>query len=93
MADLFPDFEIIEPTESTELSSLMVCVKMMKESAQTIKNKKMESSAKVLFDVHTPKLKKMEYLRAQKSIKYEDDLETINKQLKRVNLCSKFFKK
>ena len=49
--------------------------------------------SKTVFDIHTSKLKKMEYIKSQRNIKFDDDLENVNKQMKKVNLFSKFMKK
>jgi hypothetical protein len=93
LADLFPEFEIIEAEEDIGPTCLDKCVMLLKESSDTIKNKKSDTSIiKVGFDIHTAKLKKMAYLKSQKAVKYDDNLEDLSKKLKKVNLCSKFFK-
>ena len=41
----------------------------------------------------TSKHKKMEYIKSQRNIKFDDDLEMVNKQMKKVSLFSKFMKR
>ena len=81
---LFPEFEIL-PEPPKEQIILDKCIEKLK--LVKVQDKKEH----IIFDIHTAKLKKMEYLRSMKKIIYEDDLEKINKQCK--NSFSKFFKK
>ena len=83
--ELFPEFEIIEQPKNTEITTLETCINIIKNSTDVENNKKDSIKIKV-YDPNLSKLKKMEYDRSQKKIKYEDDLETLVKSVKQINL-------
>lgn len=90
--ELFPEFEILNDVVAPVNTNLEDCIKALKITDDTEKKKKERFNCKI-FDPHTAKLKKMEYQRAQKKIVYPDDVEIINKNLKKQNDLARFFKK
>lgn len=92
MDELFPEFEILENIVAPVNTNLEDCIKALKIT-ETCEKKKKERFNCQLFDPHTAKLKKMEYERAQKKIVYTDDIEIINKNVKKQNDLARFFKK
>jgi len=92
LSDLFPEFELLEEPVTQKVSVLEESIKAIQEVTKKERKKKDLNQTKI-FDPHLNKLKKMEYLRSQKNIKYDDDLETINKGMNKLNILSKFFKK
>ena len=71
MQVFFPEFEIIPDLEKSN-SSMETCLEKLKISHQNEKAKKNAFQTKVLFDPHLSKLKRMEYIREQKNIKYPE---------------------
>jgi len=94
IADLFPDFEIIDHEIDTSETSLDKCSKILKECATNEKKQKETTYAKI-FDPHLNKLKKMEYEHAHKNTIYPDSVEYLvqKENNKRKTLLSKFFSK
>jgi len=88
IADLFPEFEIIENVPESP-NILDKCHEKLKEITQQEKKKKDLNNIK-LFDPNLARIKKMEKDRTK--VEYEDDLEQINKKMNS-NFISKFFKK
>ena len=110
LAELFPEFEIVDLPEENSYPVLEECLKKLRIVTETEKNKKetnktlryCEPSLKKFYDPNLNKLKKLEYDRSQHNKVYEDDLETINKNIKHAqlaeqphkkNVLSKFFTK
>ena len=108
MAELFPEFEIIDHPVDNSYPVLEECVKKLrivtdnenikKESNRTIKI--CEPGLKKFYDPNLNKIKRMENDRKVKV--YEDDIETINKSVKqsalseqpqKKSLLGKFFTK
>ena len=108
LAELFPEFEIIDHPVDNSYPVLEECVKKLrivtdnenikKESNKTIKM--CEPGLKKFYDPNLNKIKKFEYDRKVKV--YEDDIETINKSIKqsilseqpqKKSLLGKFFTK
>ena len=89
-AELFDDFELIDPPVDT-FSTLEQCTEKMKKIDLAEKNKKVHSK---LFDPHLIKLKKMEYERSQANMTFPDSVENINKKEldKQKGILSRFFK-
>ena len=87
LAELFPEFEILEPKIVQVESTLEKCKKKLNEQPPIIKD-----SVK-FFDPNLARLRKME--RDRVKIDYPDDIEKINKKIvdSRTNFLSKFFKK
>ena len=90
--NLFPELEILENVEVPAETTLEKCLNALKISTEQEKVKK-EKMRTVIYDPHIAKLKKMEYERAQKKIVYDDNIEDINKHLKKETSLSSFFKK
>jgi hypothetical protein len=86
IAELFPDFEIIDPPVEAKHSSLEECNKILKDR---------ENVRVKLYDPNLSKLKYMEYERSQKNMVYPDSMEVLAKkeENKRKTLLSRFFKK
>jgi hypothetical protein len=95
IADLFPDFEIIEPVNEIKYTCLEQCSKFLKEQREINENNKKQRQQNYtkVFDPHLNKLKKMEYDRSQKNIVYTDSMELLAKKEadNRKSLLSKFF--
>ena len=98
LAELFPEFEIIDIPDDTQTPVLEECVKILKLTMESEKEKKENYKIKKFYDPNLNKLKKMEYNRKVKV--YDDDVETINKAVKQLelsnqpqkkNILSKFF--
>jgi len=68
LAELFSEFEILEPEIDTKETTLEKCVKIFKDSTEKELNKKEYTRP---FDPHLAKLKKME--RDRIKIKYDDE--------------------
>ena len=84
IAELFPDFEIIEPPVKDEVSTLDRCAEKL--NILKIQERKTKDLNKVqLFDPHLSRIRKME--RDRVKIEYPDDPEKIN-----VNVFSEIFK-
>ena len=84
IAELFPDFEIIDPPVNNEKSTLDKCVEKL--GILKIEERKKKDLNKVqLFDPHLARIKKME--RDRVKVEYPDDPEKLN-----VNVFSEIFK-
>ena len=94
IADLFPDFELLEPEHDTKKTTLEECTELLKEVHLEEKKKK-EKKVSKLFDPHMGKLKRMEYERSQKNIFYPDSVEELVKKEanKSKSLLARFFSK
>ncbi len=94
VADLFPDFELLEPEQDTKKTSLEECTELLKEIDLEEKKKKQQKATK-LFDPHLNKLKRMEYERSQRNTFYPDSVEEIVKKEanKNKSLLARFFSK
>lgn len=92
IADLFPDFEIVEHEFEKKKSTLDECIELMKEAE--IATKKDKKSVK-LFDPNMNKIKQMEYERSTRNTVYPDSVEILakNEINKHRSLLSKFFTK
>ena len=87
IAELFPDFEIIEKPENTSKSTLDECITMMqKVELEEKKNKAFTN--KIYHDPVSYKLKKMEYERSQKNRTFEEKAAETHKK----SLIRSFFK-
>jgi hypothetical protein len=95
IANLFPDFEIIETPESSKHSTLEECSNFLKEQKQINLNRKKEKNYTQFYDPNLNRIKKMEYDRATRNTVYPDSVEILNKneENKRKTLLSRFFAK
>ena len=84
IADLFPEFEIIDVPKKTDQGSLEECIQILKGISIDEKKKKDTNSTK-FYDPHLAKLKKMEHERKERT--ESRCLES------KVTPFSKFFKK
>ena len=92
MADLFPDFEIIEPGEYNLKSTLEECTEMMNNVKIDEKNKK-NLINKIIYDPISYKLKKTEYDRSQRNRNYEEESAVADgKKVVNKSLIRSFFK-
>ena len=92
MAELFPDFEIIEPSELLSKSTLEECMEMMKKVEIEVKNKQVVTN-KIYFDPATNKLKKVDYERSQRNRNYEEESAIADKKIaNNKSLIRSFFK-
>jgi len=99
LAELFPEFEIIDHPVDTRCPVLEECVKLLKLTTEAEREKKeshnikkiCEPGLKTFYDSNLNKIKKMENDR--KVIVYDDDLETINKSIKLLALSEQPQKK
>jgi len=92
MAELFPDFEIIEPSELLSKSTLEECMEMMKKVEIEAKNKQVVTN-KIYFDPATNKLKKVDYERSQRNRNYEEESAIADKKIaNNKSLIRSFFK-
>ena len=99
---LFPEFEIIDHPKDKEISTLEECVNIINKSTESENTKKDSIKIKV-YDSNLSNIKKMEYQRSQRNLKFDDDLDIITHSVKQIslknvdpikkNLLSKFFKK
>ena len=92
-AELFDDFEIIEPGNANKESSLDDCIEKLKQIDINVKKEKDKKIPK-LFDPHLNRIKQMEYERSTKNIIYPDSVEHLahKEVIKHKSLLSKFFK-
>ena len=91
-ADLFDEFELIDPPNETKKSTLDECTeKMRKIQFSEHKNK----THTKLFDPHLTKLKQMENERSQKNTTFPDSVENLVKKDhdKHKAILARFFKK
>lgn len=89
LAEMFPDFEIIEaPVEEPKESILEECLKKLKGSYNAENKKKENNVVKKINDANLTRLKNME--KDRKKVVYDDDIEEINKRMKAVNIFAKF---
>ena len=80
IADLFPDFEIIEAVINTNTPVLDECLDIIKNIDNEEKKKKASNTCKKIFDPHLNKLKHMENERSQRNMFYPDSVENIVKK-------------
>ena len=96
IAELFPDFEIIESDPDTKKSSLDECIELLKKVEIEEKKKKKEFDInKIYFDPASSKLKSIEYHRSQKNRNFEEQIpERISQEQKEKNnsFIRSFFK-
>ena len=92
MAELFPDFEIIEPGEYNIKSTLEECTEMMNNvKIDEKKNKNLIN--KIIYDPISYKLKKTEYDRSQRNRNYEEESAIADgKKVVNKSLIRSFFK-
>ena len=83
IADLFPDIEILEPSDTTKSSSLAECTKILKDKKGVISK---------FYDPNLAKLRSMEYQRGIRNTVYPDSMEELAKQCGRKTILSRFFK-
>ena len=97
IADLFPDFDVIEIEDEIKYTSLEQCSKFLREQREINQNtkKKRELNYTKVFDPHLNRLKQMEHERSQKNTIYPDSMEALAKRQadNRKSLLSKFFEK
>ena len=97
IADLFPEFEIIESVVEKKYTSMEQCNSFLKQQREVNDKEKRirEEKFTKVFDPHMNKLKKMEYDRSQKNIVYPDSMEILAKKEadNRKTLLSRFFGK
>jgi hypothetical protein len=93
-AELFPDFELLEPEIDKTHSTLEQCAELLK-GVHIEEKKKKEQKVSKLFDPHMNKLKRMEYERSQKNIVYPDSVEELMKKQANTSksLLARFFSK
>ena len=94
IADLFPDFEIIEEKFQNKRSSLEECAEILKETTLKEQKAKEKNFVKV-YDPNLSKIKQIEYERSQRNMVYPDSVEILNKKEvnKHKSLLSRFFAK
>jgi hypothetical protein len=83
IADLFPDIEILEPSEKPKNSSLEECTKILKDKKGVISK---------FYDPNLAKLRAMEYQRSTRNTVYPDSMEELAKDSNRKTILSRFFK-
>jgi hypothetical protein len=85
IAELFPDIEILEPSDKPKNSSLEECTKILKDKKGVISK---------FYDPNLAKLRSMEYQRSTRNTVYPDSMEELSKQEQNVRktLLSRFFK-
>ena len=91
LAELFPEFEIIDLPEINKTAVLDDCVKLLKIKSDSEKAK--INITKKFYDPNLNKLKRMEYERNHRHDKYEDDIEDVNKAVKQMQLSEQTPKK
>jgi hypothetical protein len=86
IADLFPEFEILDPPHETKNTTLDESIEIYKQSEEKIQK---EKKFVKLYDPHLSRLKQMEYERSMKNVDYNDTPPV--KETK--TLLSRFFNK
>jgi hypothetical protein len=86
IADLFPEFDILEPEQVKTVSSLEICSKILSDKKGVISK---------LYDPNIAKIRAMEAERSSRNTVYPDSMEELAKvdHNRRKTLLSQFFKK
>ena len=94
IADLFPEFEIIEPVAVEKNTTLEECMDLFKKAGIEEKREKEKNFVKA-YDPHMGKIKHMENERSQRNTVYPDSVENLVKieNNKHRSLLSRFFNK
>jgi hypothetical protein len=92
IADLFPEFEIIEPAPVEKNTTLEECMDLFKKAGIEEKREKEKKFVKA-YDPNMSKIKHMEHERSQRNTVYPDSVENLVKieNNKHRSLLSRFF--